>query len=187
MVLLPPSNLGSRKLQQLGLPGRGCSSDDRALWSVWMQACVRASPRAPELPRGNCVPRMRKPASSAGGACSGTRSLPPLPSADLQLPLTAAPPSCRCALPPRRGRPRHARSPEVPVSALPHLSRLPRVTRTACYPSRPPPLRSRLQRHAGSRSQHSQGWMLLFLQVPHPSPEQSALPCPRPGWLVQMH
>lgn len=129
------SRLTLGKLQQLRLPGRGCSSDDRALWRVCgcepVCALARALPNSRGCGEGQGrVGRKRKPASPAGGACYPVRSTPP--AAGLQPPLAAAPPSCRCALPPRRGRPRHARSPEVPLSALPHPG-----TRTACCSRRP--------------------------------------------------
>lgn len=170
MVLLSPLTLVSGKLQQLRLPGRGCSRDDRALWRVWMPVCVRASPRAPELPRGNCVPpgRKRKPASPAGGACSRTRSTlpaagrqPPPPSRSALLPLRAPapprPPATR-ALP--GSPPLRAPAPEPPATGHKH-SLEPQQASAATRPIAK-------QSVARSRSQLSQSRKRQRRQVPHP-------------------
>lgn len=185
MVLLSPLTLVSGKLQQLRLPGRGCSRDDRALWRVWMPVCVRASPRAPELPRGNCVPPAERGSQPAPQVARAAGPALPSPPPAASHPLPAAPPSCRCALLPRRGRPRHARSPEVPLSALPHLSRLPRVTSTAWSPSRPLPLLARLLSRAslgpGPSSPRAGRDSGGRCHIPPTLPEQRALPYPRPA------
>lgn len=114
----------------------------------------RGSQPAPQVARaaGPVLPS-RPPA-----ACLPTQPLRP-PAAARSRPAEAA---------------RDTRAPrKSPLSALPHLSRLPRVTRTAWSPSRPLPLQARVLSVARSGSQLSRGWKRWRLQVPHP-PEQRA-------------